>query len=120
MHKILALILISITATISSALYAEAEFTRTDIFVNSPDTVASYDCGGRNVTVRGPDSRLTLKGSCPVVTVIAPDSTVRVEAVNKIQISGPNSKVYYKRSLHPSRFVQVVSHSPNSAAYQVR
>ncbi|WP_353143613.1 DUF3060 domain-containing protein [Acinetobacter pragensis] len=112
--------LLLITVFASPALYADTEFTRAEIFVNSPDTVASYDCEGRNVTVRGPDSRLTLKGNCPVVNVIAPDCTIHVVAVNKIQISGPNSKVYYKRSLHPSRFVQVKSFGPNSAAYQVR
>lgn len=120
MYKTLFLSLFSIAIITSSALYADTEFTRTEIFVNSPDTVATYNCEGRNVTVRGPDSRLTLKGNYPVINVIAPDSTIHVEAVNKIQISGPNSKVYYKRSLHPSRFVQVKSYGPNSAAYQVR
>lgn len=99
---------------------ANTELTRTEIIVSSPDTVATYDCEGRNVTIPAPDSTIRLKGNCPVVNVIGPDTTVYVEAVNKIRISGPNSKVYYKRSLHPSRFVQVKTYGSSSAAYQVR
>ncbi|MEG1274034.1 MAG: DUF3060 domain-containing protein [Acinetobacter sp.] len=113
------LLLTAIALNIAHA-QANAELTRTEIIVHAPNTVATYDCEGRNVTIPAPDSNITLKGNCPVMDVIGPDTIVHVEAVNKIRISGPNSKVYYKRSLHPSRFVQVKTYGPSSAAYQVR
>ena len=103
--------------SISSA-NAGTEMTHSQIIVSSPDTVASYDCAGRSVNIPAPDSRITLKGSCPMITVAGPNTTVYVESVNKINIYGPNSKVYYQKSTHPSRQVSINAVGPGSAAYK--
>lgn len=99
-------------------VHAATEISRTEIIISSPDTVASYDCAGRTVNIPAPDSRITLKGSCPVITVGGPNTIVYAEAVNKINIFGPDAKVYYQKSTHPSRQVMIKAVGPGSAAYK--
>ncbi|OTG84323.1 hypothetical protein B9T33_00565 [Acinetobacter sp. ANC 5054] len=108
-------ILCLLTAT-TLQVHAGTEISRTEIIISSPDTVASYDCAGRTVNIPAPDSRITLKGSCPVITVAGPNTIVYAEAVNKINIYGPDAKVYYQKSTHPSRPVMINAIGPGSAA----
>ena len=88
-------------------VHAATEISRTEIIISSPDTVASYDCAGRTVNIPAPDSRVTLKGSCPVITVGGPNTIVYAEAVNN-----------YQKSTHPSRQVMIKAVGPDSAAYK--
>jgi len=57
------------------------------------------DCRGRMVRVSGSLSWLTLQGKCPVVSVEGSGNRVRIEAVERLHLSGCDNTVTWERSL---------------------
>jgi hypothetical protein len=64
-----------------------------DVKITKNDQTENIECKGNDVTVKGSDNRLVLKGQCDKLTVSGDDNVITAATVKEVTVSGDDNKI---------------------------
>ena len=64
-----------------------------DVTITRDDQTENIECKGNDVSVRGSDNKLVVKGECGKLTVSGDDNVISAVSVKEVTVSGDDNKI---------------------------
>lgn len=77
----------------------EDQINESPIVNEQSNDFASYSLTGQKLTIAGDNNTITVRGETPAVVITGSGNTVKIEAVDKIEIAGSNNTVTWSAAV---------------------